>query len=162
MEINLKKELELREKEEALLQFTNFSNEDALTLGMLIVNKAKERGGAVAVDIEVNGVQLFHYAMKGSNKRHAMWIRRKQNMVLTSAISSYHAHQQLLLEGKDLWKDWRLCEADYANIGGGFPITLAGTGIVGAVACSGLPHQEDHRLLVDCISEMLDIDLSKI
>ena len=49
----------------------------------------------------------------------------------------------------------------YAAIGGGFPITLAGTGIVGAVACSGLPHPEDHRLLVDCISEMLGIDLTK-
>ena len=61
--------------------------------------------------------------------------------------------------GKDLWKDWRLDEADYAAIGGGFPIIVAGTGVVGAVACSGLPHEMDHQLLVDAICQILGVDL---
>ena len=159
MSENLKKAVALREKEEALLCFPKFSNEDALTLGLKIVEIAKSWGVAVALDIEVNGTQLFHYAMPGSNKRHAMWVRRKQNMVQTSQISTLHAGQLLALDGKDQWKDWRLNEADYAILGGGFPITVAGTGIIGAVACSGLPHEQDHKLLVTAISSMLGINL---
>ena len=147
-----------RRKEEEELRFEKFSNEDALTLGLKIVEKAKERDAAVAIDIEVNGTQLFHYAMPGSNKRHALWIRRKQNMVNTIQISTLHACQQLINEGKDQWKDWRLNEAEYGAIGGGFPIHVLGTGIVGAVACSGLPHEEDHRLLVDSIRAVLGLD----
>ncbi len=159
MDEKLKKELARREKEEALLQFAHFSNEDALALGLKIVDKARSWGVAVAVDIVINGNHLFHYAMTGSNVRQAMWVQRKQNMVNTSHVSTLHANQFLEATGKDLWQDWRLTEGDDATFGGGFPITLAGTGIIGAVACSGLPHTEDHRLLVESISEFLNIDL---
>ena len=67
--------------------------------------------------------------------------------VQTQAIVDYEA----ALAGMD--------EADYAAIGGGFPIIVAGTGVVGAVACSGLPHEMDHQLLVDAICQILDVDL---
>jgi endoglucanase len=156
---NMTEALARRRKEEELLRFVSFSNEDALALGLKIVEKAKQRCAAVAIDIEVNGNQLFHYAMPGSNKRHALWIRRKQNMVQTTLISSLHAYQQLINEGKDQWKDWRLNEADYGAIGGGFPIIVKGTGIIGAVGCSGLAHTDDHQLLVDSIAEILGVEL---
>lgn len=159
MNEQLKEAVALRQKEEALLCFPKFSNEDALTLGLKIIEIAKEWGVAVALDIEVNGVQLFHYNMPGSNKRHCMWIRRKQNMVQTSQISTLHAGQLLELEGKDVLLNWRLDPNDYATLGGGFPITVAGTGIIGSVACSGLPHEQDHKLLVTAISSVLGIKL---
>ena len=158
MDINEK--IALRQKEEALLCYPKFANEDALALGLKMVELAKEWGVAVAIDIEVNGVQLFHYNMPGSNKRHCMWVRRKQNTVQVCQASSLHAGQQLELLGKELWRDWRLDEKDYAVIGGGFPICVAGTGIIGAVACSGLPHEDDHRLIVTAISEILGVDLN--
>lgn len=157
----LQKELARREEEEERLCFPRFSNKEALELGLKIVEKAEARGVAVAVDITVNGTQLFHYAMKGTNKRHAMWVQRKQNTVQVAQVSSLHAGQFLESQGKDLWKDWRLSDADYAIIGGGFPIIVAGTGVIGAVACSGLPHEEDHKLLVDSISDLLGIDLGE-
>ena len=47
----------------------------------------------------------------------------------------------------------------YAAIGGGFPIALKGTGVIGAVACSGLPHEQDHQLLVDALCAVLNVDL---
>jgi len=159
MNEELKLALEQREKEEALLCFDKFSNEDALALGLKIVEKAQQRNAAVAIDIEVNGVQLFHYNMPGSNKRHAMWIRRKQNMVQVSQCSTLHAMYQLIRDGKDQEKDWRLNNAEYGAIGGGFPITVKGTGIIGAVACSGLAHTDDHQLLVDSIAELLGVEL---
>ena len=99
--------------------------------------------------------------MEGSNQRHALWVKRKQNMVNTIQISTLHACQQLIAEGKDQWKDWRLNEAEYGAIGGGFPFILVGTGVIGSVACSGLPHEEDHKLLIDAISEILGVDLNE-
>ena len=159
MEQTIKEALARREREEALLRFPAFSYEDALNLGLKIIELAKARRAAVAVDSTVNQTQVFHYAMPGTNRRNAMWIQRKENMVQTSQISSLHAGQYLASTGKDLWKDWRLDEADYAAIGGGFPIIVAGTGVVGAVACSGLPHEMDHQLLVDAICQILGVDL---
>ena len=71
-----KEALARREREEALLRFPAFSYEDALTLGLKIIELAKARGAAVAVDITVNQTQVFHYAMPGTNRRNAMWIQR--------------------------------------------------------------------------------------
>ena len=155
----LAQELAMRAKEEALLCYDKFTNEDALALGLKIIEKAKQRNAAVAMDIEVNGVQLFHYNMPGSNKRHCMWIRRKQNMVQTSQCSTLHAMYQLIRDNKDQEKDWRLSNAEYGAIGGGFPITIKGTGIIGSVGCSGLAHTDDHQLLVDSIAEILGVEL---
>jgi len=155
----LAQELALRAKEEELLCFDHFNNEDALALGLKIIEKARQRNAAVAMDIEVNGVQLFHYNMPGSNKRHAMWIRRKQNMVQASQCSTLHAMYQLIRDNKDQNKDWHLNDEEYGAIGGGFPITVKGTGIIGAVACSGLAHTDDHRLLVDSIAELLGVEM---
>ena len=158
--MDIKEIVALRQKEEALLCYEKFTNEDALTLGLKMVEIAKEWGVAVAIDIEVNGVQLFHYNMPGSNARNSMWIRRKQNTVQLCQVGTLHAGQLLELQGKQLWRDWRLDEKDYAIIGGGFPISVAGTGIIGAVACSGLPHEDDHRLIITALCEILGVDLN--
>ena len=159
MNEELKLALAQREKEETLLCFDKFSNEDALALGLKIIEKAQQRGAAVAIDIVVNGVQIFHYNMPGSNKRHAMWIWRKENMVQVSQCSTLHAMYQLQRDGKDQELDWRLNKGEYGAIGGGFPIIVKGTGIIGSVACSGLAHTEDHQLLVDSIAELLGVEL---
>ena len=158
--MDIKEIVALRQKEEALLCYEKFTNEDALTLGLKMVEIAKEWGVAVAIDIEVNGVQLFHYNMPGSNARNSMWIRRKQNTVQLCQVGTLHAGQLLELQGKQLWRDWRLDEKDYAIIGGGFPISVTGTGIIGAVACSGLPHEDDHRLIITALCEILGVDLN--
>ena len=149
-------------KEEELLRFPKFSNEDALALGLKIKEVAESWGVGVAIDVEVNGTQVFHYNMPGSNKRHCMWIRRKHNMVQTSEISTYHAGKLLALLGKDVEKDWKLNANDYAILGGGFPIHVIGTGVIGSVACSALPHEDDHRLLLTALCSVLGVDMESL
>lgn len=155
---DIKEQLKLRKLEEKNLQFDHFNNEDALALGLTILETAKERGAVVAMEITVNGNEIFHYNMPGSNPRQCNWIKKKANMVFSAQMSSLHAGQFLEDTGKDLWVDWRISDADYATIGGGFPIILKGTGIIGSVCCSGLPHEQDHQLLVDSIGKMLGVD----
>lgn len=157
--MDLKEAIALRKREEELLCFPKFSNEDALELGLKIVELAKAKGVSVVVGIEVNDVPLFYHAMKGTNKRQFRWVKRKLGTVRLCQVSTIHAGYQLAADGKELWRDWRLTDEECATIGGGFPINVSGTGIIGAVACSGLPHEEDHKLLVEAISSVLGVEL---
>ena len=152
-------EIKIREKEEALLQFTSFSYDDALALGLKIKELAEEKYAPVAIEIEINGMVIFHFSMTGSNGRNNMWVKRKANTVRAAQVSSLHGMQQRERDGKDIVKDWGLDPMEYAAIGGGFPIRLKGTGIIGSVAVSGLPHWEDHALVVEAIASYLNVQL---
>ncbi len=71
---------ELRQQEQEL-QFTRFSNDTALTIGMALLQEARKRGKAVAIDITRGGLQLFHFAMEGTSVDNGEWIKRKNNVV---------------------------------------------------------------------------------
>ena len=44
---------------------------------------------------------------------------------------------------------------EYAPHGGGFPLRVRGTGVVGVVLVSGLPQQDDHALIVEALEAFL-------
>ncbi len=46
-------------------------------------------------------------------------------------------------------------ESEYACCGGGFPLNIKKAGVVGTICVSGLPHLEDHQLIVDSLREYL-------
>ena len=47
---------------------------------------------------------------------------------------------------------------DYAPQGGGFPIHIKGTGVVGAVTVSGVPERQDHGFVVEMLCRFLGVD----
>ena len=49
----------------------------------------------------------------------------------------------------------RMPENEYACCGGGFPLTVKTIGVIGTICVSGLPHMEDHKLIVDALEEYL-------
>ena len=53
-----------------------------------------------------------------------------------------------------------LVESDHVvgACGGGFPIRVAGVGVIGSVIVSGLDHMADHEFAAACISQYLRID----
>ena len=57
--------------QEETLQFTSFSNEDAVTIGMWLYRTAKERNLPITIDIMRNGQQLFHLAMPGTSEHQS-------------------------------------------------------------------------------------------
>jgi len=144
-------------KQEELLRFEHFSNEDALEVGMLLIEEAKKRNVPVAIDIIVNGYKVFRYGFQGTNPHNDMWLRRKMNTVNTVHKSSLQVFTILEQTGGNLEEDWFLDPMEYACMGGGFPIYIKGTGIIGCIGVSGLPHFEDHQVIVDALCRHLKV-----
>lgn len=64
--------------QEEKCEFPSFTSEDALALGLLLIDNAKPFKKSVVIDIILNGHQLFHYAMGGTSKDNDEWVRRKK------------------------------------------------------------------------------------
>ena len=71
--------------------------------------------------------------------------------------SSYRVGCELAQKGTTLGPDRGIDLLHYAPHGGGFPIHIDGTGVVGAVAVSGLPQREDHNFVVEALCSMLSL-----
>jgi uncharacterized protein (UPF0303 family) len=121
----------------------------------LLRERAVQLGKPMTFQIQLAGRVLFEAATEGASGGQADWIRRKRNTVMRFGRSSYAVGLQLELEGQTMEARHGLLLADYAAHGGGFPVVLRGTGLVGTVVASGLPQREDHALVVAVMAEVL-------
>ena len=69
--------------------------------------------------------------------------------------SSWYMGQYYQAKGKTIGQAAFVDEKQFAPYGGSFPITVKGTGVVGAISVSGLPQYEDHQLVVDTLTQYL-------
>jgi len=152
---NFERLLEELLSQEEELQFRAFRNDDALKLGMKLVDRARSEGKAVTVDICRNGQQLFHYALPGTSADNDAWIRRKNNVVNHYGHSSLFVGTQFRAQNKTFEQSSRLDISHYAAHGGAFPVIVRDVGVVGTVTVSGLPQEEDHSLVVQVLREYL-------
>jgi uncharacterized protein (UPF0303 family) len=141
--------------QEQRLQFTRFDNDDAWRLGCLLVELARERGAAVTVDVRRGEQQLFHCALPGTSADNDAWIERKIRVVRRYGSSSYLVGQRFRDQGASFEERSRLDPNLFAAHGGAFPVLVAGVGLVGTVAVSGLPQLEDHLLVVEALEAFL-------
>ena len=138
------------EAEELELVLAQFDNTDAWRLGSILVSLAKERSLAVTIDIVRGEQQLFHAALPGTAAHNDVWISRKVATVREFNASSLKVGLRFpIVDKHELelapWMDPRA----FSGSGGGFPITIRDVGVVGVVSVSGLPHEDDHALLVE-------------
>ncbi len=150
--------LDLYERQEKTLRFKQFSNKDALDVALLLVEHAKKRNASVAIDITINGYQVFRYGFDGTNLHNTMWLKRKINTVNTIHKSSLHVGEILKTTNEDLYHDWYLDKESYTFLGGGFPVHIIGSGVVGSICVSGMPHLEDHQIIIDVLEQYLNIE----
>jgi uncharacterized protein (UPF0303 family) len=142
-------------QEEQELQFTSFNEAAAWKIGCQLVERAMREGLSITIDITRGEHQLFHAGMRGTSADNDEWIKRKVRLVNRFGHSSFYMGQLLKSKGKRLEEAYVLSEIDYAPHGGCFPIIVKGTGMVGTITVSGLPQEEDHKLVVQNIRDFL-------
>ncbi|MEU2870030.1 heme-degrading domain-containing protein [Streptomyces olivoreticuli] len=143
------------EADERRLVLDRFGNDDAWELGSLLVSLARTRGAAVTVGIRRGEQRLFHCALPGTSADNDAWIDRKCRVVERYAESSFLVGARFRAKGRTFESHSRLDPNLYAAHGGAFPLRLRGTGVVGAVAVSGLPQADDHALVVEALERFL-------
>jgi uncharacterized protein (UPF0303 family) len=142
-------------QEEQELQFTRFNEETAWEVGSLLVEYARSGNLPAAIDITRGSHQFFHASLPGTSPDNDEWIKRKVRLVYRFGHSSFYMGQLLKSKGKSIEQAYLISETEYAPHGGCFPVIVKGTGMVGTITVSGLPQEEDHKLVTQVIREYL-------
>lgn len=142
-------------QEEQELQFTRFNEEIAWQIGSQLVELARTNRLPVAIDITRGSHQLFHASLPGTSADNDEWIKRKVRLVYRFEHSSFYMGQLLKSKDKTIEQAYLIPESEYGPHGGCFPVIVKGTGMVGTITVSGLPQEEDHKLVVQAIRNYL-------
>ena len=152
--------IDILKKQEEVLRFDKFTNDDALHIGNAIVQHAANKDKVVATEIVVNGWTLFMFCMEGTSPANTRWLRRKRNFLEYRRTSSLLG-QKLMEEQKRTMSDVFLDENDYSDRGGAFPIRI-GNQVIGSITVSGLPDVEDHQMVADVLASYLRREIKSI
>ena len=104
----------------------------------------------VRIRIFLDGDIVFQYLMDG--KKGVVWLDRKQKTVEKYGHSSYYIYLENEENGT-----YQADEKDESLIicGGGFPLIIQNE-LRGSILVSGLAHDEDHQVIVDCLRKIKD------
>lgn len=136
----------LTEQEQNLI-FSSFSRADALRLGTLINEASVDYPEPIATEITINGLVVYRYFQDGSRPDSELWLERKRNAVDLMQMGSLRFGCLLEETGESL-ESRKLNADDYAPGGGGMPIILKDTGVIGSVCVSGEPNHLDDQAIV--------------
>jgi uncharacterized protein (UPF0303 family) len=144
-------------EQEEKLKFEDFSQTEALKLGSFIYEKSKGLPKPVAIEIRFNRLTVFSFYPDGTNENNMLWLKAKAKTVDMTQKSSLRFWIDVQLSGSSP-ESKRMPEVEYACCGGGFPLTVKNVGVVGTICVSGLPHLEDHKLIVESLEQYLSQD----
>ncbi|KKB84879.1 hypothetical protein VW29_08590 [Devosia limi DSM 17137] len=149
-------DIALVKRQEQELVLSQFDEAVAYALGSSIRARALAEGLGLVVDIRTWDRQMFFAATAGTSADNAEWVRRKINSVRRFQRASY----RLVLERGEgpFLPQSGVDPADYVIAGGGFPLRVAGAGIIGCLTISGLPGRSDHGVAVDALCDHLGRD----
>ena len=149
-------DIALVKQQELDLALSRFDEDVAFALGSAIRDRALRENLSLVVDIRTWDRQMFFAATAGTGPDNAEWVRRKINSVRRFQRASY----RLVLErGDGLFPEiFNAPATDFVIAGGGFPIRVAGAGIIGCLSISGLPGRDDHGVAVAALCDHLGRD----
>lgn len=135
----------------AQLHFDSFSHEDALTIGLDLAGRAEDYGWPMVLAVFVGDQRVFQYACEGTSVENEQWIARKRNTVLALKEPSFLIGQRFASEGKNFYDETGFDPDTHVCYGGAFPVIVSGE-LVGMVVTSGVPHQDDHGIIVETLT----------
>jgi uncharacterized protein (UPF0303 family) len=145
--------------QEAELVLPRLTNDDAIALGLALLDAARAEALPVVVDVRRGDQVLFHAALAGTAATNDAWVERKVRVVRLVGTSSLRAGAEAAAAGSTFEERQRVDPHLHAAHGGAFPLVVRDAGLVGVVTVSGLPQLEDHRLVVRVLRQFLN-DLS--
>ena len=147
-------------RQEELLKYDSFTNEDALELGEIIIRITKERfNGAVDISIIKEDTDIFTYRMSGSVRDADWWMQNKYINARFIRMSSLRA--LVLAKKGELDPDWPAWNQYLC--GGCIPVFNKNGGRPHAyVVISGMKHYEDHEIIAQAMAEQLGVAIPKI
>lgn len=149
-------------EQEQKLVFPSFDEHVAFEIGAAIRERASREGLALVADLRLWDRPLFYMAMPGTTGDNPHWVRRKANTVQRLQKSTYRVVLEKSWEG-DVFPPRRgLDPAEFVLAGGGFPISVKGIGVVGAVTVSGLHERDDHEVVVTALCAQLGFDAASL
>jgi uncharacterized protein (UPF0303 family) len=160
--VSLSEDLAIISNQEQRLKFPAFNEESAWKMGCRLRDMAIARGAPVVIEVRRFGQLLFFCAMVGSTPDNAEWARRKSNVVARFHRSSYGLGLELQQKNTTLADRFGLALTDFAAHGGSFPVAIAGSGVIGSVAVSGLPQRADHELVVEALCRELGCEYAEL
>ena len=160
--------LELLERQEELLRFDSFTNQDARRLGNILADIAAENPTPTTVRVCIGDTIVYQYTDSPEEDVRFGWVSRKYNLIRKTGHSSMHA----CVRNRKLGELAEMAAlSDVSGFGcGGFPIRLKGetitednliSSIIGCVALSGLPDPQDHDLVVRALEQFLGVEAPK-
>ncbi|MDR6289798.1 uncharacterized protein (UPF0303 family) [Inquilinus ginsengisoli] len=135
------------EAEETRLAFDRFDFAEAWAIGRALVEAAS---APIAIRIQVADRVLFAAALDGTSADNQIWLDLKFAAVRQFGHSTLWLHHRLKARGRTLAESPSV-RTPMIDHGGGFPIRI-GAQVVGVIGVSGLPHEDDHRLITDTIA----------
>ncbi|RWJ05736.1 heme-degrading domain-containing protein [Mesorhizobium sp.] len=151
------RDLEIVLEQERRVQFSSFDEEAAFSIGSAIRERGLAAGYALVIDIRLFDRKLFFAGLPGSTISLADWTRRKLNTVKVFHKSSYRIVLEKPRADRLFEPMHNLPASDYVVVGGAFPITLKGAGVVGAVAVAGAQMRDDHNMVVAAMCQHIGI-----
>ena len=135
-------------KQEEEFSFSSFNNDDAIALGQEMLKIATSQKAPVIVQVRIGQQIIFHAALTGSSTENDWWINRKARVVEKFNHSSMYVRVSFEEKNQTFEEHSGLDNEFYAAHGGGFPIIVTGQGVVGVALVSGLPQVEDHKMII--------------
>lgn len=144
------------------LSFPTFTSQTAWALGSALRGKLFAFSKPTVIDISLaqNNHCLFHCTThSGTTPDNDLWVERKRNTVLRWGCSSWYMHNKFAGDETAFAAKFGLGNAagSYAIHGGGWPVRVRGVeGVVAVVVVSGLRQEQDHGIIIQTVSEMLE------
>jgi uncharacterized protein (UPF0303 family) len=141
-------------KQEQHLQFAIFDNVTAWQLGCELKILAEKQQAQVAIEVYAFNQRLFSYAMAGTTPDNLLWIKRKRQSVLRFGHSTYYLNQYNASKNRTFEDQNHINPHEYCAHGGAFPIRIKNNGLIGVVTVSGLPQEEDHKMVTEVLAKL--------
>lgn len=133
------------------IEIDGFSNKLALEMGLKIIELAKSRNQQIAVEICRLNHSVFLYIDDGLPVDKHNWLRRKANVVKQFGESSLGVKKDFKESNMTLEKPFGLNETEFIVRGGSIPIFVKNAGMVATITVSGLPDEEDHKIIIEAL-----------